>query len=217
MAIEIELKARVDAPETLKNLLDHEGNARFIGVFDKEDAYWYPATGTCAALPASGVRVRAEKKGGVQTTLVTYKTKEVRNEIEVNNEREFSVSDTVVFEELLTALGLAPRARKHKHGCAWTYNESAVGVLPNITVELAFVEGLGCFVELEILARDDEPETVASSRARLLALLERLGIDKSSIETRYYTELLKEAGREYAGENNASPARMLKCKGAFYE
>jgi adenylate cyclase class 2 len=211
MAIEIELKAWVDAPETLKQILGRVlvGDvvtvapiARFTGAFDKEDTYWYPIAGTHTSLPTSGVRIRVEMlsllagEEGVKTTLVTYKTKELRNDIEVNNEREFTVSDTAIFEELLSALGLAPGVRKHKHGWAWMYNESAGGILTNITVELAFVEQLGYFVELEILARDDAPETVACSRARLLALLERLGIDKTRIETRYYTEMLKEARRE---------------------
>jgi adenylate cyclase class 2 len=209
MAIEIEVKAWVDTPELLKQRID--AIARFTGVFDKVDAYWYPAPGTVApvltvpelatsevAFPASGVRVRKETVGdgrddirnGVQTARITYKAKEIRDDIEVNHEREFIVSDGDVFEELLTALGLIPIKRKRKTGWAWVYDSDVVTVTEGITVELALVERLGYFIELEILANNDALATVASARDRLFALLDLLGIARNCVENRYYTELL---------------------------
>jgi adenylate cyclase class 2 len=193
MAIEIEVKAWVDTPESLKQRIN--AIARFTGVFDKTDAYWYPAT--ALAFPASGVRVRKELVGngedirnGVQTTRITYKTKEVRDNIEVNHEREFTVSDSAVFEELLTALGLSLIKRKRKTGWAWVYDNNALAIEGGITVELALLERLGYFIELEILASNDAPDTVATARESLLALLDLLGIARNRIESRYYTELL---------------------------
>jgi adenylate cyclase class 2 len=214
MAIEIEIKAWVDTPELLKQRID--AIAHFIGVFDKVDAYWYPAPSTAApstaapslaapglaapemAFPVSGVRVRKETAGdgrddirnGIQTALITYKAKEVREDIEVNHEREFTVSDGDVFEELLTMLGLTPVKRKRKTGWAWMYDNDTVAITEGITVELALVERLGYFIELEILANNDALATVASARESLLALLDLLGIARNRIETRYYTELL---------------------------
>ncbi|MDR1955529.1 MAG: class IV adenylate cyclase [Treponema sp.] len=190
MRIEIELKAWVTDPEALKRALTTGASpARFLGNFEKEDTYWYPAPGIAGvSLPPSGIRIRTETHTDAQgmasrKVCITYKTKEVREGIEVNDEREFSVSDVQVFEELLRRLGLEPGIEKHKRGWAWDY--------AGITVELAHVTGLGWFVELEILADNDRPETVASARARLLALLPCLGIGTDKIETRYYTELLK--------------------------
>ncbi|MDR2418283.1 MAG: CYTH domain-containing protein [Treponema sp.] len=196
MAIEIEVKAWVDAPESLRQRID--AIAHFTGMFDKLDAYWFPATGAPAtALPVSGVRVRRELVGdgedirnGVQTTRITYKVKEVRDSIEVNHEREFTVSAGAVFEELLTVLGLTPVKRKHKIGWAWVYGNGTLAVEDGITVELALVERLGYFIELEILANNDAPNTVAMAKERLLALLDLLGIARNRIESRYYTELL---------------------------
>ena len=191
MAIEIEVKAWVDTPESLKQRID--AIARFTGVFNKIDAYWYPVSGM--AFPASGVRVRKEVVGdnirnGVQTTRITYKAKEVRDNIEVNYEREFTVSDGSVFEELLTVLGLIPIKRKHKTGWAWVYDNDALNIEDGITVELALLERLGYFIELEILANNDAADTVASAQGRLLALLDLLGIARNRIESRYYTDLL---------------------------
>ncbi|MDR1399228.1 MAG: CYTH domain-containing protein [Treponema sp.] len=199
MAIEIEVKAWVDTPESLKQRID--AIARFTGVFDKLDTYWYPTLELAAqylGFPASGVRVRKERVGdgrgdirnSVETTRITYKAKEVRDSIEVNHEQEFTVSDGAVFEELLTVLGLIPIKRKHKTGWAWVYDKDALNIEDSITMELVLLERLGYFIELEILASNDTPDTVSLARERLLALLDLLGIARNRIESRYYTELL---------------------------
>jgi adenylate cyclase class 2 len=186
MATEIELKAWVDDPEALKARI--ASLACFSASFDKEDAYWYPCSHCSAApVPASGVRIRKETAtddtGSVTHNIgVTYKLKEVRDGIEVNDEREFSVSDGPVFEELLKRLGLQCGAIKHKHGWAWQYE--------GITVELVQIAKLGWFVELEIMADNDHLETVLSARTRLLTFLHYLDIGEDKIETRYYTEML---------------------------
>ena len=186
MAIEIELKAWGEAYEATKAAIS--AVASYAKAFEKEDAYWYPVQPN-AAVPRFGVRVRKETDGTAQAqqTWVTYKTKEVRAGIEVNTEREFAVSDAAVFEELLQALGLAVGAHKHKKGWAWQYADAE----PPITIELTEVEHLGTFVELEILADNDAPETIAAARTRLLSLLHKIGIDECRIEARYYTEMLK--------------------------
>jgi adenylate cyclase class 2 len=117
---------------------------------------------------------------------VTCKTREVREGIEINDEREFAVSDSACFEELLRRLGLKPGTRKHKQGWAWVFGD--------IRTELCEVSGLrrslGWFLEVEILAEDALAPTVAAARHKLLDLLEKIGIPGSRIEDRYYLELL---------------------------
>ncbi|MDR2185349.1 MAG: class IV adenylate cyclase [Treponema sp.] len=182
MAVEIELKAWVKDPEAQRSVISRL--ARYTGAYRREDAYWY-----ASAASGAGVRVRRESSASpcgetVHLTLVTYKTKEVRDGIEVNHEREFEVSDGAVFEELLGRLGLARGAHKLKRGWSWDCR--------GITVELSEVEGLGWFAELEILADEDLPETVAGARRRLLELLNEIGIPGENIEGRCYTEMLRE-------------------------
>jgi adenylate cyclase class 2 len=199
VAFEIELKAWID---------DREAAERRIGAladltadYEKEDRYWLPASpsGEPRAVPVSGVRIRREtviaRDGNKESvTLVTYKTKEVRDGIEVNNEKEFSLKDPLgggaagdeaaveAFEELLERLGLTPGISKKKKGRSWKYG--------GITVELSDVERLGCFLELEVLAGDCESETVERARESLFGLLGLIGISKDRIETRYYNEML---------------------------
>jgi adenylate cyclase class 2 len=187
MVIEIELKARVDDPGAVKEKLG--GLALFNGEFLKEDTYWKQNNSGIEPenSPFSGVRIRKESgrdAGGnaYSVVAVTCKSKEMREGLEVNHEREFSVSDAEAFEGLLGQVGLKPATGKRKSGFSWNYN--------GITAELTEVAGLGWFVELEILADDDGPETVRIARQRLLELLAKLGIDENRIEPRYYTEML---------------------------
>jgi adenylate cyclase class 2 len=188
MAIEIELKAWVDDSGAVKERL--HGLALYNGEFLKEDTYWKqenPGIGP-GTLPLSGVRIRKEsgrdaKGRPYSVILVTCKSKETREGLEVNNEREFSVSDAEAFEELIGQLGLKPVISKRKSGFSWNYD--------GITAELTEVAGLGWFSELEILAGNGEPETVRTARERLLELLAKLGIGEDRIEPRYYTEMLR--------------------------
>lgn len=202
MAFEIELKARLDDPEPVKRRLDSLGSYR--GRYHKIDEYWYPA-GTVSGLriPPSGLRIRRQADTGVdgvlrETVLVTYKTREMQDGIEVNDEREFSVSGAGVFEELLGRLGLEPGIRKEKRGEAWRVREgdgerAAVEHSVECLVELSLVRHLGWFIEIEIIAESGDEQTVMKSRKRLLALLEKLGVGKERIESRPYTQMLRDS------------------------
>ncbi|GMO29780.1 MAG: hypothetical protein Ta2F_05200 [Termitinemataceae bacterium] len=188
MAYEIELKAWVDDPELLKQTLMKL--AEFKCEYKKEDVYFINKT---AKLLPSGIRIRKEtisdaQKKTKETIVVTYKTKEVRGGIEINNENEFEIcalnnqTPDKTFTDLLDLIGFKPAQRKTKNGFAWIYE--------NITAELSLVEKLGYFLELEILSETDAPSVVEKSRAELLAFLEKCGIGKDKIESRYYTEML---------------------------
>lgn len=194
MAIEIEIKAWVEDIASVRARLEALG--RYSGLFKKDDEYWRPRSGPSDGL-GSGVRIRRTSDG--PSAVVNFKRKEVRDGMEINDERELEVSDAAVFAELLDRIGLAPWIRKRKVGEAWD--------LDGITAELSEIVGLGTFVELEILAQDDDAETVSSARRRLLDALDRLGVDRTRIEERYYTEMLREAaaGRSIADFRTQRP------------
>ncbi|MDR3124232.1 MAG: hypothetical protein LBU16_10715 [Treponema sp.] len=188
MAIEIELKAHAGDHRAVKERISLLAPASFS--FEKDDCYWTAGNGREGPLQ-SGVRLRRERiayPGGEtgEKALAAYKIKEVRDGIEINDEREFAVSDAAGFEGLLQRLGLEPGMRKHKQGWAWT--------LGSVNAELCEVSGpgrsLGWFLEIEILAEDAEAPTVAAARQKLLDLLETTGIPRDRIEERYYSELL---------------------------
>jgi predicted adenylyl cyclase CyaB len=187
MSIEIEIKAWADDPESVKKNID--SFAQFSGTYEKSDAYWIVTDDMKIFAPElkSGVRIRKEsftKSDGEQyfVTRVCFKKKEVRTDMEVNIEKEFDITDTATFAELLSNLGLVKGFMKHKKGFSWNYE--------NITIELSEIEHLAWFCELEIIAENDDEEFVAACRNRLYEVLQKTGIDVSKVETRYYTDML---------------------------
>ena len=204
MAVEIELKARLDDFERVRERLFAMG--AYCRAHIKSDCYWLPdqAAAGQQSLP-SGVRVRRDRGVNADgaaygSILVTYKTKEITDGIEVNDECEFTISDAAPFEALLLRLGLRETHRKEKKGWAWLVADAPeVTKQPPILAEISMVEGLGWFLEIEIQVAgtiaDSERQTVEESRRRLLALLEKLEIPAAKIEPRPYTLMLKEAAQ----------------------
>ena len=211
MAVEIELKAHLDDFAPVKERLSVLGE--YCRSYTKSDTYWLPRQTAARQLVASipsGVRVRRDRGidadgAAHEAILVTYKTKEISDGIEVNDESEFTVSDAAPFETLLGHLGLSEAIRKEKQGWAWNIPPAAepsapmtvtsgasVTEQPPILAELSSVAGLGWFLEIEIQAANDQRQTVEESRRRLLALLEKLEIPPDRIEPRPYTVMLKE-------------------------
>ena len=179
MAYEIELKARLNDALSVKKKLNLLGKYRHA--FEKYDSYWFPEHSE------SGVRLRREicidsigsKK---QTIFVTFKKKEIACGIEINDEKEFTVADADLFEEMLEFLGLHKKIYKEKKGQVWDVD--------SISAEISHVTDLGWFAELEIIADTNDDKTVSAGRERLLSLLEQLDIPADSIESRPYSVLL---------------------------
>jgi len=190
MSFEIELKAHITNFDEVQRLLFEK--AEYKGTFTKDDTYWFQDPSGIPPgeeLLPSGLRIRMESRSfpdGKQESFnfVTYKIKEVRDGIEINDEREFEISSPPVFEELLRRLGLWINIEKRKRGWMYTYN--------GINAELTEVQGLGWFLELEILAEDNREDTVAESRERLMNSLDCFGVERDAIESRYYSEMLRE-------------------------
>ena len=182
---EIEMKARVTNPESLLDRLRSMGC--FLGSCEKTDFYWALAD---YSPDRPDKKFRLRKEGDVFT--VTYKEKRVVGEIEINEEREFQVSSPEVFLELMGRAGSTELMSKRKR-----VEKFRVG---RCLVEAVHVEGLGDFVEIEILAEDAGTETVRIARQELFSVLERCGIGIEEIETRFYSDLLAAKKGEVVSE-----------------
>ena len=200
MATEIELKAHIEHAESLRQLLS--GKAEYLCTFKKEDTYYYHAEAQ-GFLP-SGIRLRTERRAfpdgsEKSTTLLTYKRKKVKDGVEVNDEREFEIRSSVgemMFGEpssshpaaelgdLLKGIGFEQGIFKRKHGWAFCRDD--------IIAELLEVESLGWFLELEIVVTDNREERFAEERNRLLDFYDSLELAREAIESRFYSEMLKE-------------------------
>jgi adenylate cyclase class 2 len=179
---EIEIKAHVaDPAETEKAILKI---AAFEKETEKKDTYWKSG----AAGDGKSVKVRFREEGN--QTIVTYKRKELRGQMEVNDEQEFSISDRAPFEALLADLGLAPYITKNKK--TRSFRHTAPGGT-GVTIELSLLEGLGYFIELEILAENPGEEELERARMTLRETLALCGSGEDAVESRFYTELLSSA------------------------
>jgi adenylate cyclase class 2 len=177
---EIELKAHVTDPvATGKKIALF---ARFISQTVKNDTYWQKVT----APDEKQVKVRIRDENGI--LYVTYKQKELKGQIEVNDEQEFTISDRKPFEILLEDLGFAPYITKNKKTHSFSYCPEKG---TDMTSELSEVGELGWFVEIEILAESPDPAATEHAGELLRETLARCGIGAEAIEDRHYTDLLR--------------------------
>jgi len=200
---EIELKAHVYDRENLVRTLN--SFAGFRGTLSKTDRYWSlggagqkdAAHGAAAKQNAPSVRIRCERieadgEKSVTRTIVTVKQKNIvpthtqgnaRDSLEVNDEKEFTVSDAGAFEDFITQAGFSPVLTKRKTCMQWRHE--------NILIELCTVEHLGDFLELEILSPECTAAHVKTARIQLENLLKKCNIPLAQIEPMYYSELLQ--------------------------
>lgn len=183
--IEVELKARLDDPEKVESRV--ASFARLVGDFDKLDAYWHGPDWRLNR-GKKGFRIRAE----ADSTCVTYKTKSCEGGIEINREREFTISDKDAFIEFSLRLGCEPFYQKRKTGRRFELDTASFA--KPIAIELFVVEGLGPFIEIEALIENENPAAVALAQGEIRGTLARAGVPESAIESRFYSELLIAAG-----------------------
>lgn len=185
MPTEIELKARVTDPDKLRIILSNL--AVFDRTFEKSDVYYTMSSQDPAQTSEYGVRIRKEASihaSGLSrdTTFITQKSREIRGDIEINDENEFEVSSGSAFLRFLLHLGFREKNRKKKNGHAFLYE--------GMTVELTNVDGLGWFIEAEIIIPGNDEAKINESRERLKSFLEKIGIPETSLETRSYSSML---------------------------
>lgn len=178
---EVELKAHITDPKKIATTLCSLPHTHFVRKTIKRDVYWH--------LESKPVRIRVREEDSSIT--LTYKRKETRGAIEVNDEQEFTVSNRAALELFLRDSGFTIAHTKEKHTTIYTI--SADGESP-ITAEISLVDSLGWFLELEILLDETNPQeaTISRSQDALFRLLASCGVEKSAIEPRYYSELLRE-------------------------
>ena len=189
---EIELKAHVDDRQELIKRLN--SFAVYAGRVIRDDEYY----GLDAA-DHHKIRLRKEVRTEAgENYLLTYKRKELRTgadgiAIEVNDEKECSISSPDAITAFLQDTGYAIQLKKHKDVHDWTLQLPAGTVLDEelcANFELCSVPPLGDFLEIEILCPASDDASVARVRRSLEELLAKTGIPSSRIERRYYSELL---------------------------
>lgn len=187
MAFEVELKAHVADRDACRRRLLSVCGGDMTDEW-KEDVYY--------ALPGGPAlfRIRFERYGnGEGNLLFTSKEKTIRDGVEVNREHEFVASgrERENAYAFAASLGYVVYVSKVKRG------ESCHIPLPDFVplhVELVEVPPLGWFVEMEFLVEDEK--NVSRAKALLHEVLAHLGIPESSIEGKYYMDMLRAPSKE---------------------
>lgn len=183
---EIELKAHVYDRDSLVKKLN--AFAEFKTSLTRDDLYYYNPS-----VSKKSIRIRRETENGNCRILLTYKRKELRDgengvQIEVNEEKECTMTSADPLESFFKDSGYEIKTKKHKEVTDWEYTINGF----KCTIELCNVPPLGDFIELEILSESGDKETVSKARDSLFEILDLCGIDRSCIENRYYSDLLKQ-------------------------
>jgi adenylate cyclase class 2 len=169
-SMEVEVKARVEDLDEIRHRLRERG-ASLTDQRRETDRY-LDHPDRAFADTDEALRVRDTE----DATELTYKGPKVDETTKTREEIDLRVADPDQAHALLTSLGFEPAGRVVKQ--RETYR------LDDVTITLDRVEGLGPFVEIEIVVDGDVDE----AREAVLALADELGLDDR--ERRSYLELL---------------------------
>ena len=174
MARNVEIKARLrDAADVARvheravTLADHGPE-----LIEQDDTFFACAEGR--------LKLRAFADGSGE--LIAYRRTDV-NGPKTSDYRIAPVGDSIVLRETLAwSLGVTGRVIKQR----------TLYLVGRTRVHVDRVEGLGDFLELEVVLRDGEPQAHGVAEARVL--LERLGVAADALVAGAYVDLLR-AGR----------------------
>lgn len=181
--IEVEVKARLDDPAPVEERL--LSMAVLLDRIDHRDTYF-----TYAHLPGyTSQRFRLRRSKG--RARVTIKQDLASEGVEASLESDFEVDDPEAFERFALLFGFRVLVQKRKQGRRYLVEDAACPPgLERAVVELVEVEGLGKFIEIEIMV--EQPSQVSAARQRISRIMAALGVSASQVEPRPYTAMLHE-------------------------
>ncbi len=166
--MEIEVKFRVDF-ERMRRRIESIG-ASFLREEIQEDVYF------SVPLPEL-LRVRGISNLG--RAFLTYKRIVDPGRNEEFDELEVEVSDFDTTVEILKRLGYEEDVVVRKRRLVYR--------LGDVTFELSEVEGLGGFLDIEVISDD-----VEGAKRMIWEVAEKLGLTENDVEPRLYQELIRE-------------------------
>jgi len=176
---EIEVKVKLEdiSPMALAKQLTEELDFVSGAVVKDEDVY-YQGNGQ----PILRLRTSRDILAGITRCYLTYKGPREDSVCKIREEIETGVEDPQATALLLERLGFSPLVTVKK---TRRYYYSGV-----VTACLDAVEGLGPFLELEMLSAQDSQQQEAGEE--LLAILEKMGLDPRHLTYQTYLELALE-------------------------
>ncbi len=171
--LEVELKVKVPSLEPVRNLLREKG-AHCSGRIHEHDIY-YNAPHRDFGVTDEAVRVRYTNDHAV----VTYKGAKIKKfGLKAREELNTAVESGKVFETMLDRLGFTKTTEVNKWRENYRFSGSAIS--------LDEVDELGTFVEIEIMAEDENSDAAV----RIEKIAKEIGVSGESILASYLELLL---------------------------
>ncbi|MEN8121296.1 MAG: class IV adenylate cyclase [Bacteroidota bacterium] len=162
----IEIKARCNDHEVIRKIL-LSGNAEFKGVDNQIDSYFKVNSG----------RLKL-REGNIENALIHY-NREDKDEPKESDILLYKTSKNSLLKELLTkALGEIITVNK----------EREIYFIGNVKFHLDKVEGLGEFIEIEAIGKDDEDKSTLMQQCKFY--LNLFGISKEDLIPVSYSDML---------------------------
>jgi adenylate cyclase class 2 len=182
LAGEVEVKARVESREKLAKKIESLGG-RFKREVTQEDVYlMHP----CRDLRERDEALRLRREG--EECILTFKGRRVGNEAKMREEFEVRVDDFEAIQNIFGQLGFEKLFIINKNRKEFS--------LDGATISLDSVEGLGEFVEIEVMVPSMEKAVVEDVnhmqelKKKLFAIAERLEVPTERLTTESYLEML---------------------------
>ena len=166
--MEIEVKFRVDF-ERMRRRIESIG-ASFLREEIQEDVYF--------SVPLPEL-LRVRRISNLGRAFLTYKRIVDPGRNEEFDELEVEVSDFDTTVEILKRLGYEEDVVVRKRRLVYR--------LGDVTFELSEVEGLGGFLDIEVISDD-----VEGAKRMIWEVAEKLGLTENDVEPRLYQELIRE-------------------------
>ncbi|MDH5811265.1 MAG: class IV adenylate cyclase [Candidatus Verstraetearchaeota archaeon] len=174
MGREVEVKAEVE--EDLSEKITEAGGRYLREVFQEDFYFRHP----CRDLAERDEALRLRREGEKYT--LTFKGRRVGTGTKMREEIEVGVSDLEGAVALLERLGFEKafviRKRRREF------------LMEGVLVSMDDVEGLGRFVEIEVLMEGESLEHAGSLKDKLFEISQKLGIDREKLTTESYLEML---------------------------
>lgn len=167
MARNIEIKARIDSVQALAAMAAQwsDGGPSYL---EQDDTFFSCATGR--------LKLRAFPDGS--GVLIFYRRANAKGPKESFYETAPTDAPDALRTTLSLAYGQAGRVRKHR----------TLFTVGRTRVHLDRVEGLGDFLELEVVLQDGD--TLAGGEAEALAVMDKLGVHRTQLIEDAYVDLL---------------------------
>lgn len=163
----IEIKATVTHPDNIRKILRQE-QAKFIGVDFQTDIYFN--------VPHGRLKLR---QGNIENALIFYDRRNEKGPKPSHITIQPLASGNNLLDILTQSLGILAEVKK----------EREIYFIDNIKIHLDNVEGLGNFVEIEAISRDNR-QSESSLREQCLQYINRFNIPEEDMISMSYSDMI---------------------------